>query len=166
MTSKLTTSAADPAAAFVQQFREVWAAPTVERLDALTHPDVCYIQPLHPDVHGRERASAYWRRIFALVPDLHIDVVNWAASSDDVVYVEFRIVGTLGGKPVSWPGLDRYDLDATGRVQRRILYCDPLPMARAVLRPRGFIALLRAGSRMAFTATRAAVRSTRRGGSQ
>lgn len=126
----------------MQQFREVWAAPSVERLDALTHPDVCYVQPLHPDVHGRERASAYWRRIFALMPDLHIDVVNWAVSTDNLVYIEFRINGTLGGKPVSWPAIDRYELDEIGRVRRRILYCDSLPMARAVLRPRGLFAVL------------------------
>lgn len=54
----MTRELESPAAAFVQQFRDVWAAPSVESLDALTHPDVCYLQPLHPDVHGRERAGA------------------------------------------------------------------------------------------------------------
>jgi ketosteroid isomerase-like protein len=150
MPSKLDTS--DIAAAFVQQFREVWAAPTVDRLNAVTHPDICYLQPLHPPVQGREQASAYWRRIFTLVPDLHIDVVNWAVSADAMVYVEFRINGTLGGKPISWPAIDRYELDEAGRVRRRTLYCDSLPMARSVLRPRGLMALLRAGIRIAVGA--------------
>jgi limonene-1,2-epoxide hydrolase len=75
------------------------------------------MQPLHPTVHGQEHASAYWRRIFTLMPDLHIDVVNWAASADNVVYIEFRINGTLGSKPVSWPAIDRYELDGAGRVR-------------------------------------------------
>lgn len=145
MAHKLDTS--DVAAAFVQRFREVWAAPTVEGLDAVTHPDVCYLQPMHPPVHGREQASAYWRRIFTLMPDLHIDVVNWAVAGDDIVYVEFRINGTLGGKRVSWPAIDRYELDEAGRVRRRTLYCDSLPMAGAVLRPRGLAAVLRAALR-------------------
>lgn len=157
MLNHLDTS--DIAAGFVQQFREVWAAPSVERLEAVTHPDVCYLQPLHPPVHGREQASAYWRRIFTVMPDLHIDVVNWAVANDNMVYIEFRIVGTLGGNRVSWPAIDRYELDGTGQVRRRILYCDSLPIAGAVLRPRGLIALLRAGIRIGFEA----IRSTRQG---
>ncbi|MGB6208433.1 nuclear transport factor 2 family protein [Mycobacterium sp.] len=161
MPSQLDTS--EIAAAFVQQFREVWAAPTVERLDAVTHPDVCYLQPLHPPVHGREQAGVYWRRIFTLVPDLHIDVVDWAVSADDMVYIEFRINGTLGGKPISWPAVDRCELDEAGRVRRRTLYCDSLPMVRAVLRPRGLAALLRAGIRTGLDAASAAIRSAQRG---
>lgn len=161
MPSKLDAS--DIAAAFVERFREVWAAPTVERLEALTHPDVCYVQPLVPTVHGREQASAYWRRIFTLMPDLNIDVVNWAVSTDNVVYIEFRINGTLGGIPVSWPAVDRYELDGAGRVRRRILYCDSLQMVRAVLRPRGLAAVLRTGIHISLGAASAAIRSMRRG---
>lgn len=154
MTSKLEASAADTAAAFVEQFRAVWAAPTIDRLDALTHPDVCYSQPLLPDVNGRERANAYWRRMFTLIPDLHMDVVNWAVSADNLVYIEFCIKGTLGGKPISWAAVDRYELDGAGRVRRRILYCDSMPMARAVLRPRGLAALVRAGAQIGLAAAR------------
>lgn len=139
-------------AAFVQHFREVWSAPTVERLDALTNPNVCYVQPLLPDVRGREAASTYWRRVFTLIPDLHIDVVNSAVSEDNVLYIEFRIIGTLGGKPVTWPAVDRYELDHLGRVQRRVLYCDSAQMAPAVFRPRGLAALVRAGVRLGAAA--------------
>lgn len=129
MSAQFEDSAADTAVAFVKQFRAVWAAPTVEHLDALTHPDVCYNQPLLPDVIGRERASQYWRRMFTLVPDLHLDVVNWAVSADNAVYIEFLIKGTLGRRSLSLPAVDRYELDDIGRVRRRILYCDFLPIA-------------------------------------
>lgn len=150
----MTTEFGAPATVFVEQFRTLWAAPSVERLDALTHPDVCYVQPLLPDVRGREAAGSYWRRIFTLMPDLRIDVVNSAASADNVVYIEFRIIGTLGGKPVSWPAVDRYELDEIGRVRRRVLYCDSAQMVPAVLRPRGLATLLWAGIRLGATAVR------------
>ncbi|MEE2851181.1 MAG: nuclear transport factor 2 family protein [Actinomycetota bacterium] len=165
MTGKLDEPASATAAAFVQQFREVWAAPTIGRLDALTHPDVCYTQPLIADVRGREQASAYWRRVFTLMPDLHIDVVNWAVSADNLVYIEFLIKGTLGGTSVSVPAIDRYELDGSGRVRRRILYCDALTMAASVVRrPRALAALLRQGTRIILAAGISAIQSTRRGG--
>ncbi|OBH15650.1 MULTISPECIES: nuclear transport factor 2 family protein [Mycolicibacter] len=139
---------------FVDHFRAVWAAPSVERLDALTNPDVCYVQPLLPDVRGREAASTYWRRIFTLIPDLHLEVVNSAVSPDHMVYIEFRILGTLGGRPVSWPAIDRYELDEVGRVRRRVLYCDSAQLMSAALRPRGLLALWRAGVRLGIAALR------------
>ncbi|TDH49544.1 nuclear transport factor 2 family protein [Mycobacterium talmoniae] len=154
----MTTPLATPAAAFVERFRQVWAAPTLERLDALTNPEVCYVQPLLPDVRGRDNAAAYWRRVFALIPDLHIDVVNSAVSADDMVYIEFRIHGTLGGRALSWPAIDRYELDEAGRVRRRVLYCDSLTMVRAVLRPRALMAVLRTGIRLGVAAAAAKVR--------
>lgn len=150
----MTTEVDNPATAFVERFRAVWAAPSVERLDALTHPDVCYVQPLLPDVRGREAANAYWHRIFTLIPDLHIDVVNAAVSADTVVYIEFRIIGTLGGRSVMWPAIDRYELDEVGRVRRRVLYCDSAQLVPALLRPRGVAALLVAGARLGFAAFR------------
>lgn len=145
-------------AAFVQRFEETWAAPSLERLDALTNPDVCYVQPLLPEVRGRAAAGTYWRRVFTLMPDLHIDVVNSAVSADNMVYIEFLIRGTLGGRPVRWPAIDRYELDELGRVRRRILYCDSAQLAPALLRPRGMAALLGAVVRLGFSAVRSRLR--------
>lgn len=154
MTITTETCTVDTAAAFVEQFRAVWTAPTPEDLDALTHPDICLTQPLLPDVHGRQRADAYWRRVFTLVPDLHLDVINWAISADNTIYLEFHMKGTLGGKPFAVPAVDRYVLDSTGRVRHRVLYCDPLLIARAALRPRALTALLRAAMRIGTAAIR------------
>lgn len=148
------------ATSFVERFQEVWSAPSVERLDALTNPDVCYVQPLLPDVRGRQAATAYWGRVFTLIPDLHIEVVNSAVSADETVYIEFRIIGTFGGRTVTWPAVDRYELDELGRVRRRILYCDTAQLVSAALRPRGLLALLRAGVRLGVAAVRS--RWTRR----
>lgn len=140
-------------AAFVQRFAETWAAPSLERLDALTNPDVCYIQPLLPEVRGRAAAGSYWRRVFTLMPDLHIDVVNSAVSADNLVYIEF-LIRAPRGRPVTWPAVDRYELDELGRVRRRVLYCDSAQLLPALLRPSGLAAVLRAGVRLGFAAVR------------
>jgi limonene-1,2-epoxide hydrolase len=163
MTTRSETCSADVASAFVEHFRAVWAAPTLESLDALTHPDVRFTQPLLRDVHGRQQANAYWRRVFMSVPDMHLDVINWAVSANNMVYIEFHIKGTLGRQPFAIPAVDRYELDSTGRVRHRILYCDPLLMAQAALRPRALVALLRAGARVAAAAASAAIRSSSQG---
>jgi hypothetical protein len=158
----LEAGAADAVAAFVEEFRAVWAAPTIEGLDLLTNPDVCYSQPLLPNAIGRERANAYWRRMFTLIPDLHLDVVNWGVSADHIVYIELWIRGTFGRKPFSWPAIDRYELDVPGRVRNRILWCDPLTAANAMLRPRALAALARASARIGTAAARTAARSAHR----
>jgi hypothetical protein len=77
-----------------------------------------------------------------------------------VAYIEFRIIGTFGGRTVTWPAVDRYELDELGRVRRRILYCDSAQLVSAALRPHGLLALLRAGVRLGVAAVRS--RSTRR----
>jgi len=164
VTSRLDAPAFEIAAAFVEQFRALWAAPSVEGLDALMHPDVCYTQPLLPAVIGRERTRRYWRRIFTLIPDLHLNIANWAVSADNAIYIEFQIKGTLGRTHLSLPAIDRYELDGAGRVRRRTLYCDSLPVARALLRPRGIAAVVRAGMRIGFRTAIARIRSGRKRG--
>lgn len=156
MTTSAKTCSADAAAAFVDQFRAVWATPTLERIDALAHPDICLIQPLLPDVHGRLEADEYWRRVFTLIPDLHLAVISWAVSTDSVVYIEFQMKGTLGRHSFSVLAVDRYDLDSTGRVRRRILYCDPLRIAREALRLNAIAALLRGLTRLGASSPRRA----------
>jgi ketosteroid isomerase-like protein len=111
MTRTLDATATVTAERFIEQFRTAWAAPTIDLLLALMHPDITYVQPLLPDVHGREQAGAHWRRIFSLGPDLRVDVVEWAASADNVVYIEVRAHATVGGKALSWPAVERCELD-------------------------------------------------------
>jgi len=136
---------AETAADFVRRFQETWAAPTPERLNALVHPDIEFIQPLQPPVHGHAEAAAFWRHLLAMIPDLSGEVVSWAAR-DDVVFIELRMGGTLGGEPIEWVTLDRIQLD-DGKVRRRIAYFDPLPLMRTIaLRPRALRVWLRANA--------------------
>jgi len=166
--SSTTTRIDDPADSdaqtFVESFRAIWEQPRIEDLTALMHPNVRYTQPLLPDVVGSRRASQYWRRMFTIVPDLHLDVINSAICADHSVYIEFVIKGTLGRQPLSLPAVDHYVLDNDGRVLQRTLYCDSLLMTRTALHPTAVVGLARAGARLAIAATKTAIRSTRKRG--
>lgn len=115
---------------FVDRFAKVWAAPSVAGLETLVRPDVEFIQPLEPTVRGHEEVARFWNRLFALIPDVTGEIVSWGFG-DDAVYIELRMSGTLGGKPVEWVTLDRIRLE-DGRVRQRVAYFDPLPLVRSV----------------------------------
>jgi ketosteroid isomerase-like protein len=122
---------------FVRRFEETWVEPDPDRINGLVHSDIEFSQPLEGPVHGHEEARAFWRRLFTLIPDIHGEVLSWGFG-DGVVYIELRMVGTLGGKPIDWVTLDRIRLE-DGKVRQRIAYFNPLPLVRAVvMRPRAW----------------------------
>jgi ketosteroid isomerase-like protein len=135
------TSAAD----FVARFAEVWADPDPDRLNGLVHADVEFIQPLEGTVRGHRETREFWQRLFSMIPDAHGEVLSWA-EREGVVFIELRISGTLGGRPIDWVTLDRIRLE-DGKVRQRIAYFDPLPIVSAVVRrPRALGGWLRANA--------------------
>jgi hypothetical protein len=76
--------------------------------------------------------------VFAWMPDLHGIVDRWGAA-DNVVFIEFRLRGTIGGKPFEWPVVDRFTLRQDGLATERVSYFDALPvLAAAARRPSGW----------------------------
>lgn len=137
------------AAEFVERFGTVWANPSPDRLNGLVHPDVEFIQPMEAVVRGHREATAFWRRLFTLIPDARGEALSWGTRGE-FVYIELRMFGTLGGKPLEWVVLDRIRLE-DGKVRQRIAYFDPLPLVRAVVtRPRAWPTWL-AGQRKRLT---------------
>lgn len=125
------------AAEFVQRFGRTWANPNPERLNDLVHFDIEFTQPLEPVVRGHEEAAHFWRRIFTLIPDLHGEVLSWGFRTG-ILYIELRMIGTLGGRRIEWVTLDRIRLE-DGKVGQRTAYFNPLPLVRAVItRPRAW----------------------------
>jgi ketosteroid isomerase-like protein len=136
----------DVAARFVDGFAKSWARPTVDSHSALWTDDVVLIQPLAPKAVGREACRESFARLFRLIPDIHATVHAWSASGD-VVFVEFTLAGTFGGRPVEWDAVDRFVL-RDGLAAERVSYFDSLPLAiELALRPRGWRRLAAAGLR-------------------
>jgi steroid delta-isomerase-like uncharacterized protein len=140
------------AAAFVDGFAEAWGRSDVESLLALLADDIVLIQPLMAPVEGKAAARESFARLFRLFPDLHADVHRWAASGD-LVFIEFTLEGTFGGRKVSWPAVDRFFLQ-DGLAKERISYFDPGPLLlQTITRPRGWRRLVSSGFRPSFSAS-------------
>lgn len=145
MSATATRVAGEAAAAeaFVQGFADGWRSPAgpdafADHFDQLITDDVRLIQPQVPTSVGKRAfREEFARPIFALIPDLHATVHNWAATADGVM-IEFTLAGTLGSKPVSWPAVDRITL-RDGLASERRAYFDPLRVLGAVAtRPRAW----------------------------
>jgi ketosteroid isomerase-like protein len=136
----------DAAARFVDGFAKSWARPTVDSHSALWTDDIVLIQPLVPKAVGRAACRESFARLFRLIPDLHATVRRWSATGD-VVFIEFTLAGTFGGRPIAWDAVDRFVL-RDGLAAERVSYFDSLPLAiELAMRPRGWRSLASAGFR-------------------
>ena len=127
---------------FVDAFEAFWRMPSLDGLDGILSHDVVLRQPLGPTTHDLAAGKRAFSRIFTAIPDLHGVVDRWAATEDGV-FIEFRLMGTVGGRPIEWPVVDRFVLQ-NGLAAERISYFDPAPLLRAVLtRPTSWWRFLR-----------------------
>jgi len=99
----------------------------------LLSPDVTLVSPMMPSTNTLDEAKAGWTNLLALIPDLSSEVHRWGASEDGV-FIEFRLRGTVGDELVSWEVVDRFVLGADGLAKERVAYFDPSPLAAAFTR--------------------------------
>ncbi|HEY0392603.1 MAG TPA: nuclear transport factor 2 family protein [Solirubrobacterales bacterium] len=138
-----STTSDTAAADFTRRFAEYWRAPSPQRLDMLLAEDVRLVAPMTPVTHTLEEARTAFAGLFELIPDLSGEVHRWGATADGVL-IEFTLSGTVGGKPISWPAVDRIALGRDGLASERISYFDSAPIGLAALRrPRAWPAFVR-----------------------
>jgi hypothetical protein len=140
-----TAKQAEAAAAWVEMFAEGWANPVdthtfCDHFEPWLHDDVRMIQPsVRPLVGKQAFREEFARPLFDLVPDLHGTVENWAAGGD-VIYIELRLEGTIGGRSGGgfW-GRRRFTLRSCDRITlrdgkavERFAYLDATPLIKAV----------------------------------
>lgn len=129
-------------AEFAAWFAEFWRAPDPGALDAVSTPDVRFVQPLvrGSDLRGFQRDL---RRLLAVVPDLHGTTHRWAPAGEDALFIEHSLSGTLDGRRLEWSVVDRITL-RDGKLAERVAWFDPLPvMAAVATRPRAWGAVAR-----------------------
>jgi ketosteroid isomerase-like protein len=146
-TATVTPAQTTAAEQFVAFFEELWAVggSDPERFFAMlaerTTPDALMSQPLAPPARGPAGQRQIFGPLFEAIPDLGVDVIRWGATPDGAL-LEIRLHGTLGGRPVSWEAVDRFEL-RDGHIAARHSYFDPLPLVRAMaLAPRASAKLL------------------------
>lgn len=131
-------------ATFVRRFADAWLDPTVEGLVALTHPDATFSQPLSTTARGHDGLANFLDELLQTVPDLHGEVLTWAAADETTVFVELRLAGTFGRRPIEWITVDKIVL-RDGLISERVANFDGLRLLGALARrPRGWPTWLRA----------------------
>ncbi|MFI0353289.1 nuclear transport factor 2 family protein [Actinomadura sp. 9N407] len=91
------------------------------------------VQPLLGGASGRAQAVAEVRRLLAFLPDATGEVLDWAGA-EDVVFIDLRITGTVGGKPLSFRTLDKLRIDRSGQIVRRDAFFDSVPLLLTLTR--------------------------------
>ena len=128
--------------AFVAKFAAYWAAPTTG-LRELLADDIRLVQPLSRPAIGLDAAARWFASTLRAIPDLRGEVDRWSGCGE-LLFIEFRLSGTIGRRWIEWPVVDRFRIGADDRAHERISYFDPLPLLAAGLRsPRGWLQLVR-----------------------
>jgi hypothetical protein len=139
--SKVATAppeAPSPAAqAWVEMFAEGWRAPTdpdsfVDHFIPWLDPEIRLLQPQMPVLVGYEAfREGFARPMFETFTGLHGEVAGWGARGD-VLYIEVRLRGALGGRPIEFTSCDRITLRGEKAIER-YAYSDPTPVLQAGL---------------------------------
>ena len=95
---------------FMKHYMEVWPSFDADRLEEAVDPEATiHHSGMEKPIRGREEPD-YVRAIKALMPDIRLEVANWAANGN-VVFVEYEMSGTLAGQALRWTGIGRFRLD-------------------------------------------------------
>jgi steroid delta-isomerase-like uncharacterized protein len=108
----------------VSALKQFWSDETVERFPDRT-------------CRGAEEVAAYFREVFAALPDFHMEIRGLAERGDDV-FVQWHLTGThrgriagleATGKPVAIDGMDHFVI-RDGRVVSNFVVYDQMQYAR------------------------------------
>ncbi|HSI80272.1 MAG TPA: nuclear transport factor 2 family protein [Solirubrobacterales bacterium] len=86
-----------------------------------------------PTTRGLDAGRAAFTRLLGAIPDLRATVNAWAADGD-LVFIDFTLDGTMGGRETAWRVVDRFTLDGD-RARERVSYFDPLPLLAKAAHP-------------------------------
>ncbi|TCR67901.1 nuclear transport factor 2 family protein [Rhizobium sp. BK376] len=109
------------AEAVVARFAERWARPDADALRDLMHPDTQNLIPPMTEPGDREAVVEHFRRVFAMLPDLRLEVLRWAPTGDAVL-VEWRAYATVAGVLLDWTGVDRFNIRGDAMYEARVYW--------------------------------------------
>lgn len=117
---------------FIEVYEEIWPSFDADRLERfeMVHPEARIDHSgMEEPIRGDEEPD-YVRGIKALLPDISLEMKNWAARGD-VVFVEYAMAATVNGEQVKWDGIGRFEL-RDGRVIDAIGRWDPTAIQAAL----------------------------------
>jgi hypothetical protein len=117
---------------FIQIYEEIWPGFDADRLEKfeMVHPDASIDHSgMEKPIRGDEEPD-YVRGIKAMLPDISLEMRNWAAR-EDVIFVEYAMEATVNGEKLAWDGIGRFKL-RDGRVIDAIGRWDPTTVQTAL----------------------------------
>ena len=93
----------------VQRFASVWQHPDADRLEDLMHEDTQNLIPPMTQPANRQGVIEHFRQVLNQLPDLKVEVLQWAPTGDAVM-IEWRASATVTGQPLNWQGVDRFNV--------------------------------------------------------
>ena len=97
------------AESLVTRFAERWRKPDADSLRDLMHEDTRNLIPPMSEPGDRETVVEHFRGVLQMLPDLALEVIRWAPTGDAVL-IEWKAMATLAGRPLSWTGVDRFNV--------------------------------------------------------
>lgn len=117
---------------FIQVYEEIWPSFDADRLERfeMVHPEATIDHSgMEKPIRGDEEPD-YVRGIKALLPDISLEMRNWAVR-ENVIFVEYAMEANVAGKRVAWDGIGRFEL-RDGRVIDAIGRWDPSAIQNAL----------------------------------
>lgn len=114
----------------VERFAARWDRPDADALRDLMHSDTQNLIPPMTHPADREGVVEHFRAVLQALPDLRIEVLRWAPTSDAVL-VEWQATATVAGRPLSWTGVDRFNIRGDRMYEARV-YWDTRGVAERV----------------------------------
>ena len=114
----------------VARFAERWDKPDADSLRELMHPDTRNLIPPMAEPGDREAVVEHFRGVLKRLPDLRVEVVRWAPTGDAVL-VEWTASATVADRPLSWTGVDRFNVRGDRMYEARV-YWDTRGLAERI----------------------------------
>jgi ketosteroid isomerase-like protein len=111
----------------VARFAASWDRPDADSLRDLMHPDTRNLIPPMTEPGDREAVVEYFRAALGRLPDMRLKIIRWAATGDAVM-VEWEATASVAGQPLSWTGVDRFNIRGD-RIYQGHVYWDTRELA-------------------------------------
>jgi ketosteroid isomerase-like protein len=114
----------------VQRFASEWQHPVADNLEDLMHEDTQNLIPPMTEPANRAGVIEHFRQVLTQLPDLKVDVLQWAPTGDAVM-IEWQASATVAGQALNWQGVDRFNLRGD-RMYKGQVYWDTRRVAEQV----------------------------------
>jgi uncharacterized protein (TIGR02246 family) len=115
---------------WVEQYTALWQSADPQRFADFYREDGVILNPGMDRPVARREIPGYYQLLLAVAPDLRQNRVSWAGD-DTLLYIEWQAAGSIAGRPLRLPVVDRWLLDG-GLATEGIAFFDSITLSQAL----------------------------------